>query len=233
VIIYGDFTCPFSYLASRRADLLPARPRGVEWRAVESDPHLPAAGLRFDASGREEMTAKWSAVRALLLPGEALPGQPPAFLANTQGAVAGYAEAVGAGVPDRVRAVLFHAYWVDGADIGNPEVLRVLLAAPIRSGTSTAYPLRQSGYAVSMARGPITNEAFYRIRAWRAAWQELDDAAFPALVDGEHVATGAAALAELGNAPSREHSRSTRVQPGAANSDPADPARGWSENVAS
>lgn len=201
MIIYGDFNCPFSYLASRRAELLTGEAGGVDWRAVEHQQELPVMGVKLDDAGRESLADEWASVQGLLLPGEVLPGQVPAFVPNTQAAVAGYAEACGAGVGDRVRRLLFHAYWVDGTDIGNPEVLRVLLAPAILSGHSTVSPLRDFGYAVSVARGPITTAAHYRIRDWRNDWRDLGDATIPALVqDGGAGVFGIKALSELGEA---------------------------------
>jgi hypothetical protein len=194
--IYGDFNCPFSYLASRRADLLPDT---VDWRAVEHRRELPATGKRLNPAERDALAAEWESVGELLLPGEVLPGQPPAFAPNTQAAVAGYAEAVEAGVGHRVRRLLFRAYWIDGADIGNAEVLRTLLAPAMRSGHSTSEPIRESGYAVSVARGPITHGGYRRIRDWRDGWRALGDATIPALVDGDRAVTGVPALTELGD----------------------------------
>lgn len=50
VIIYGDFNCPYSYLASQRADLLSRMDIAkVEWRAVEHDRGLPVTGKRARA----------------------------------------------------------------------------------------------------------------------------------------------------------------------------------------
>jgi 2-hydroxychromene-2-carboxylate isomerase len=50
VIIYGDFNCPYSYLASQRADRLA---RGgiarVDWRAVEHDHGLALTGAPAEA----------------------------------------------------------------------------------------------------------------------------------------------------------------------------------------
>ncbi len=51
VIVYGDFNCPYSYLASQRADLLSRAGVAVGWRAVEHDRGLPVTGSRSD-SGR-------------------------------------------------------------------------------------------------------------------------------------------------------------------------------------
>jgi hypothetical protein len=45
VIIYGDFNCRYSYLASQRADLLRKERVAVGWRAVEHDRGLPVTGL--------------------------------------------------------------------------------------------------------------------------------------------------------------------------------------------
>src|SRR5207249_4083290 len=49
VIIYGDFNCPYSYLASQRADLLSRAGAGVDWRAVEHNRGLPVTGSRSDS----------------------------------------------------------------------------------------------------------------------------------------------------------------------------------------
>ena len=51
VIVYGDFNCPYSYLASQRADLLSRAGIVVDWRAVEHDRGLPVTGSRPDATG--------------------------------------------------------------------------------------------------------------------------------------------------------------------------------------
>jgi len=151
--ICGAFSCPYCYLASRRTDRLAGTPITIGWQMVAPRLRLPAAG-RPGGAGREVLQAELDAAGELLLPGEQLPSRAPVVLPTTAPAVAGYAEAVGAGVADAVRGLLFDAYWLHGADIANPEVLRRLLAAPIRRGHSTAWPLRDSGYAVTLAGGP-------------------------------------------------------------------------------
>jgi 2-hydroxychromene-2-carboxylate isomerase len=50
LVIYGDFNCPYSYLASQRADLLcRSGHAAVDWRAVEHDPGLTVTGNLSDA----------------------------------------------------------------------------------------------------------------------------------------------------------------------------------------
>lgn len=213
-IVYGDFTCAACYLASRRADLLFADQHPVDWRAVEHHPGMPLTGKRLAQQEREQMDREWSSVLALLRPGEDLPGRPPSFLASTRAAVAGYAEAYGAGVAERARRLLFHAYWVDGQDIGHPDVLRVLLAAAIRSGHSTSEPLREWGYAVSPARGPLTSVGYHLILDWRQQWHDLGQPCEPTLLDSTDGAiTGSAALAELGDLVSGPFSEHPELDP--------------------
>jgi len=197
--ICGAFSCPYCYLASRRTDRLAGTPITIGWQMVAPRLRLPAAG-RPGGAGREVLQAELDAARELLLPGEQLPSRAPVVLPTTAPAVAGYAEAVGAGVADAVRGLLFDAYWLHGADIANPEVLRRLLAAPIRRGHSTAWPLRDSGYAVTLAGGPVTTQAYYRIRDWQDSWRQLRAGTLPVLTEAGSTLTGAQALSRLGDA---------------------------------
>jgi len=179
ITIYGDFNCPFSFLPSLRADTFIAAGIQIDWRAVEHAKELPVLGRRLDEA---EVTGELEAVRQLLNTGEEFAAAAPSMLPNTAAANAGYAEAVGSGVGDDVRQLLFDAYWTRGVDIGSVEVLRSLLAAPIKRGHSAAFPLRESGFAVSTNRGPITTAAYRRLAAWRGAWVELATWTTPTIV---------------------------------------------------
>jgi 2-hydroxychromene-2-carboxylate isomerase len=180
--IYGDFNCPYSYLASLRADLFVAAGVDVDWRAVEHAKELPVVGRRLDEAGQHEVAEELDAVRQLLTPEEEFAAATPSVLPNTAAANAGYAEAAGVGVGHEVRRLLFEAYWVRGIDIGSVEVLRTLLAAPIRLGRSSAFPLREAGFAVSTNRGPITTAAYRRLASWRSDWVELATWTTPTVV---------------------------------------------------
>jgi hypothetical protein len=195
VIVYADFSCAYSYVASHRVDTLAEVGVEVDWRAIEHDPSLPVTGQRLDRGG---VTERETQLNELLLPTERLSGRVPGFVPNTEAAVTGYAEACGAGVAAQVRRVLFAAYWVRGLDIGSAEVLRRLLAGPLRRGHSTSLPVRDFGYAVSPSRGPITTGAWRRIRAWAQQWRHLECPCTPALVmDNGAPVYGADALRHL------------------------------------
>ena len=77
-------------------------------------------------------------------------------------------------------------------------MLRTPLTGPILRGHSTALPLLESGFAVSFDRGPITTEAYLRIRAWRAERERLDTLDLPILVENGQTLTGVDALRRLG-----------------------------------
>ena len=101
VIIYGDFNCPYSYLASQRADRLREAGMAVDWRAVEHDRGLPAGGLP-SGNDRASWSRELAEVASLALPGEQVPAGPPTLISNTEAAVAAYAEAVSDGVADEL-----------------------------------------------------------------------------------------------------------------------------------
>lgn len=198
VIVYADFSCPDCYLASRRADALRAAGVEVDWRVVEHERRLPVGGRRLSPAQRDGLSGRFTGLAGLLLPGERLPWAMPTMVPKTEAAVSAYAEAYGAGVGDDVRRLLYTLYWLEGADIGSPAVLRTPLVGPILRGRSDAEPLRESGYAVSVARGPITTDAYQRIRCWRGEWQELDSPDLPVVLTGGATLTGLDAVRRLG-----------------------------------
>jgi len=197
VVVYGDFNCPYSYLACLRVDILVAAGIDVEWRAVEHAPGLPVTGRRLDAAGGAQVEAELNAVRELLTAGERLPTGALTSLPKTDAAIAGYSEAFGVGAAHDVRRLLFNAYWARGLDIGSPEVLRALLAPALKGSDSEAFSLRQSGYAVSANRGPITAAAYHRVNAWRDDWRRAQTQTTPTLVAKGVTFAGVEALDQL------------------------------------
>lgn len=194
--IYGDFNCPWSYLAERRARLLADHGIEVDWRAVEHDPRgpRPHGDTRF-AGLREEMAR----VERALLPGELYPYSLTGFVPYTGAALSGYAEAYGAGVADQVHGLLFEAFWVHGLDIGEPRLVRTLLVDAIRSGRSDSELLRTWGYAVDVTGGPVTTTAWRLARQWRRDWQGCGKQVVPVLyVDDRGPVFGEDAVARLG-----------------------------------
>ncbi len=205
VIIYGDFNCPYSYLASQRADRLREAGVAVDWRAVEHDRGLPTGGL---PSGSDQ--ASWDReladVASLALPGEQVPVL-PATISNTEAAVAAYAEAVSDGIADELRGSLFRAIWAQGLNLSSPHQVRrlvtdlmwpredvaVRLASPdfpsllLRDPDMTRI-VRRSGGTIALNGVPLTTAGWQRVRQWRQQWLALPSQVIPAVIGPDHIA---------------------------------------------
>ncbi|MFI5062556.1 MAG: DsbA family protein [Streptosporangiales bacterium] len=221
VIIYGDFNCPFSYLASQRADRL-ARAGIVlaEWRAVEHDRWLTVTGTRSEAD-RAAWESELAEVAALALPGEHAPQAPPPVVSNTGAAVAAYAEAVSDGIAGELRRRLFRAVWAEGRHISSAgEVRRLItglmwpqedirgrLASPdipslLNRDPDLARIVRRSGGTIASDGGPLTTTGWRQIRRWRDAWLALPSQVIPAVVGPDGILrAGADGLHYLGGLP--------------------------------
>ena len=180
-LLYGDFSCPWTYLTYRRLALLRTLGEEFELRAVEHDPWRAKPTTTPEdefACLREEVDR----VVAQLLPGEELPYSLRGFVPHTRAAVSGYAEAFGSGVGDIAGPLLFEAYWRHGWDLGQPRLVRTLLIEAIQGGTSPSDPLRRWGHAVDVTGGPMTTLAWRLVRAWRQQWTATDKEVVPILV---------------------------------------------------
>ncbi len=210
VVLYGDFNCPWSYLASRRAALLSADGVEVDWRAVEHDPTQgPPKATDVDESSTGPvrlglLLEEMQQVLTMLLPGEELPYALAGFAPRTNAAVAAYAEAYRAGVATRVRQVLFEAYWLHAFDLGDPAVVHTLIIDTVRSdvtgtrGSPGADPLADWEYGTGVAHqaGATTQRL---LDGWATEWGEDGDQTVPTLVVGGELTHGVDAVAWLGN----------------------------------
>lgn len=214
IVLYGDFNCPWSHLASRRAAVLAADGVDVDWRAVEHQPWQPGTdGAARFAGLREELDR----VLAALLPGEQLPYSLAGFLPFTRAATSGYAEAYAAGVAVRVRDLLFEAYWMHAVDLGDAEVVHTLLVDAIRSGSSASEVLRDWGYAVEVTGGPVTTVGRRLVGHWAEEWRAVGEKTVPVLLLDGAALRGVAAVEWLGAELSR---RGLDPDPGVTSADP-------------
>jgi len=117
LIVYGDFNCPFSALASSRVRDLERRGIAhVDWRAVEHAPDIPPSGNKVTGELLDELQSEIEQIRGLLTSGESDRLTRPTVQANTKLATAAYA---GTAIAERpaLRARLFDAYWCEDADL--------------------------------------------------------------------------------------------------------------------
>lgn len=186
IVVYGDFSCAYSYVASLLADqLLRSGTVGVDWRAVGRRPGPPAAG---PGGGGPPETAAGSAV---LVVGGWLP-QPAARPVDVDATVAAYAEAVSDGVQDEMRRRLFAAIWAEKRPVCSVTAVRKLVAdvmcppepiVPRLASPDLPSALlhdpdvnrieRRSGGTVTLYGGPLTTTGTRRVQRWEREWLSL------------------------------------------------------------
>lgn len=197
ITLIGDLTCPWSYLASRRATLLEVDGVEVRWAMVEHDRRRPGrAGVEAERLARTRRDLDH--VTRRLLPGERLPTALAGFVPYTRPAVSGYAEGHLAGVGPRVRRLLFDAFWMHGVDLGDARVVRTLLVDAVRSGGSPSELVRDWGYAVDVTGAPVSTDAWRLLQRWRDEWSRGGQVVPALVVDGRHRMDGVEAVEWLG-----------------------------------
>lgn len=170
LIVYGDFNCPFSRLASARIVTLEEQGKATgDWRAVEHDRSIPAGGLAVTGEVDEELRRELEQVHGMLAQGERDPLRLPSVRVNTRRAIETYA---GADEDSRsaLRERIFAAYWEENRDIGDADTLLDLGAG----GANQAVAAR-----------------------WRDEWLELPRIVPVMVMPDGYVSRGLGALARL------------------------------------
>lgn len=172
LVVYGDFNCPYSALASARVDRLAAAGLAeAEWRAVEHDPDIAPEGSPVTGELAELVGRQLAEIDGLLAPDEVLELHQPPILPNTATAVAGFASAAPADASE-LRRALFQAVWVEGRNLGERAVLAALGIEPPEQAVRAA-------------------------RRWRGEWVAIEGRVVPIVVAGQEIFRGRGALAHL------------------------------------
>lgn len=130
VSFFFDYACPFCYVGSARLQRLASNyALDISWRFIEIHPENPPEGKPIDQLGYDpdQWRAMMSNLRGMLAE-DGLPFAERNFTTNTRGALV-LSQAVLSQRPARFQTfhnALFHAYFADRMNIGDPDVLRAL-----------------------------------------------------------------------------------------------------------
>jgi hypothetical protein len=91
LLVYGDFNCPYSALASARVDVLLTAGHEIAWRAVQHDTSMPPQGIVMDGEAGAELAREIDEVLSLLRDGERFELRLPKVRPNTAHACGVYA----------------------------------------------------------------------------------------------------------------------------------------------
>jgi predicted DsbA family dithiol-disulfide isomerase len=123
LIVYGDFNCPYSTLASYRVDrLLREGIADVEWRAVQHDADMPAAGVPVDAHLRKELEREIDEIREETRDDEQVPLRIMKVRPNTAVSSCVFSTLEADEAHFR-RREFFDAVWVRGRNISDSDEL--------------------------------------------------------------------------------------------------------------
>jgi 2-hydroxychromene-2-carboxylate isomerase len=116
--IYGDFNCPFSALASVRADvLLAVDAYEIDWRAVQHDTAIPIAGEAVEGDIAAGLADEVATIADLSDQDVRLHLVVPPVRSNTAAACSALAAA--GDDADRLRSQLFAAVWAEGRNVSD------------------------------------------------------------------------------------------------------------------
>ena len=130
ITLFSDFICPFCYIGfhtlqqmKREFDL------DVVWRGFQIHPDWPAGGIPaekvYGAQSADSRKAAWNRI-ATMASEIGLEMRPPATLTNSYNALAACEYAIASGKGEEFEERVYRAYFHDGANIGDVEVLKSL-----------------------------------------------------------------------------------------------------------
>ncbi|MFT4978216.1 MAG: diguanylate cyclase (GGDEF)-like protein [Myxococcota bacterium] len=150
LIVYADFNCPYCFALSERLLEMGEADR-VVWRSIEHMPTTTSAQRTMEVQSL--LSAEVSALRRRI---PSLDVSTPAFRASS-GPANHLLQALSGATPEallRLRVGIYRAYWQDGLDIEDEDVLHELVG--------------QSGVVAAMAGLEVVTR---QLQAWQDEWE--------------------------------------------------------------
>ena len=125
IVAYSDYVCPWCYIGLERIERLQREfPVDVTWRPFELHPETPRTGAQFQGllGGRERARAYRENIQ-MLAQESGITLRQPAVIANSHLALEAAEFARETGRFETYHRTLFRAYFEEGLDIGDAEVL--------------------------------------------------------------------------------------------------------------
>jgi len=135
ITVFSDYTCPFCYIGieTLRKVRSEVPPFNLEWKGFQIHPEYPATGIpieqRITQYGQERYAAIWRNILSLA-ERVGLEMNPPPFLTNSLLALEATEYAKEKGKEEEFSRAVYRAYFQEGKNIGDLEVL-----LPVRSPT--------------------------------------------------------------------------------------------------
>ena len=130
VTMFSDFICPFCYIGFETIrKLKPELDLEIEWRGFEIHPEFPATGVPaekiYGAVNSDARKAAWGRISAMA-EAAGIEMKPPRVLTNSHQALAACEYAREVGRSEEFEERVYRAYFREGENIGDLEVLMKL-----------------------------------------------------------------------------------------------------------
>ena len=154
ISMFSDFICPFCYLGFEvLRKLKPEFDIDLRWRGFQIHPEWPPEGMEperfYRLMGAERRRTVWNNIHAMAEEIQ-LSIKQPALLANSRLALeaAEFADEAGSGEVFKER--IFRAYFQEGANIGDADVIAALAAEVGLERAATEHALRSGRYRLKL-----------------------------------------------------------------------------------
>jgi predicted DsbA family dithiol-disulfide isomerase len=130
VTLFSDFICPFCYIGFQTIQKLkPEFELDIEWRGFQIHPDWPATGIPaekvYGANGSDARKAAWERISSMATEA-GITMRPPSVLTNSHNALAACEFAIESGKGEAFERRVYRAYFEEGSNIGDIEVLKKL-----------------------------------------------------------------------------------------------------------
>lgn len=152
ITVFSDYICPFCYIGVETLRRLQPEvpPFTLEWQGFQIHPEYPATGLpteqRMAQFGRERYEAIWQNILSLAA-NVGLTMQRPPLLTNSLMALEATEFAKEQGKEEAFSRAVYKAYFQEGKNIGDPEVILAIAAEAGLNPNVVQTHLQQRTYA--------------------------------------------------------------------------------------